>query len=63
MTIENELSEYLNWEFDPTTGTSWRIGDGTSPFYNYVYWVYAGFTENDSFRSYQIREGVISPNA
>ena len=60
MTIENELSEYLNWEFDPTTGTSWRIGDGTSPFYNYVYWVYAGFTENDSFRSYQIREGVIS---
>ena len=60
MTIEKELSEYLNWEFDPTTGTSWRIGDGTSPFYNYVYWVYAGFTENDSFRSYQIREGVIS---
>ena len=58
--IEEELSEKLNWEFDETTGTSWRIGDGTAPFYNYVYWLYAGFTENDSFRSYQIREGVIT---
>jgi len=58
--IEEELSTKLNWEFDDTTGTSWRIGDGTAPFYNYVYWLYAGFTENDSFRSYQIREGIIT---
>lgn len=58
--IEQELSSKLNWEFDETTGTSWRIGDGTAPFYNYIYWLYAGFTENDSFRSYQIREGIIT---
>ena len=58
--IEQELSSEFNWEFDETTGTSWRIGDGTAPFYNYIYWLHAGFTENDSFRSYQIREGIIT---
>ena len=28
--IEQELSSEFNWEFDETTGTSWRIGDGSS---------------------------------
>ena len=60
--IETELSNNYNWEFDDTTGTSWRIGDGTAPFYNYIYWLHAGFTENDSFRSYQVREGIITRN-
>ena len=32
----------------------------TSPFYNYLYYRYAGFTENDFFRSNQIREGIIT---
>ncbi len=58
--IQTELANSFNWEFDDTTGTSWRIGDGTAPFYNYIYWIYAGFTENDSFRSYQVREGIIN---
>ena len=53
------LSEY-GWEIDPTTTTTWRIGDGTAPFYNYIYHHIAGFTENDTLRSNQIRENVIS---
>ena len=37
-----------------------RIGDGVAPFYNYIYCTVAGFTENDTFRSNQIRNGDIS---
>ncbi|MDD5518440.1 MAG: glucosamine 6-phosphate synthetase, partial [Candidatus Omnitrophica bacterium] len=29
-------------------------------FYNYIYMTVAGFTENDTFRSCQIREGLLS---
>ena len=42
------------------TTTTWRIGDGTAGFYNYVYYTVAGFTEHDTFRSNQIREGQLS---
>jgi asparagine synthetase B (glutamine-hydrolysing) len=58
--IENTIVSEYNWEFSPDTTTSWRIGDGTAPFYNYIYYTVAGFTENDTFRSNQIREGLIS---
>jgi hypothetical protein len=49
-----------NWETSKDTSSTWRIGDGTSAFYNYIYYTIAGFTENDTFRSNQIREGMIS---
>jgi asparagine synthetase B (glutamine-hydrolysing) len=49
-----------NWETAPDTQSTWRIGDGTAAFYNYIYYTMAGFTENDTFRSNQIREGMIS---
>ncbi|MCZ8109092.1 MAG: hypothetical protein O9972_66045 [Burkholderiales bacterium] len=52
------LGEY-DWETSPDTKSTWRIGDGTAAFYNYIYYRVAGFTENDTFRSNQIREGVI----
>ncbi|MDD3945615.1 MAG: hypothetical protein PHS38_13025, partial [Bacteroidales bacterium] len=42
------------------TNATWRIGDGTAAFYNYVNYIVAGFTEHDTFRSNQIREGQIS---
>ncbi len=57
--INRTLIEEYNWELATDTPTTWRIGDGTAAFYNYVYCLVAGFTENDSFRSNQIREGVI----
>jgi hypothetical protein len=52
------LNEYA-WETSPDTTSTWRIGDGTAPFYNYIYLTVAGFSEHDTFRSNQIREGLI----
>lgn len=57
--IEATLDSY-NWERAADTNTTWRIGDGTAAFYNYVYYTVAGFTEHDTFRSNQIREGQIT---
>jgi hypothetical protein len=58
--IEKTLFEEYNWELSPDTTTSWRIGDGTAAFYNYIYYTVAGFSEFDTFRSNQIREGLIT---
>jgi len=61
--IEEEVNDTLRnvyeWEGAKDTSTTWRIGDGTAAFYNYIYYRVAGFTENDTFRSNQIREGVL----
>jgi hypothetical protein len=57
--IDDTLAEY-DWERAPDTRTTWRIGDGTAAFYNYVYYTVAGFTEHDTFRSNQIREGDLT---
>jgi asparagine synthetase B (glutamine-hydrolysing) len=58
--VEETLLGKYNWEIAKDTGTTWRIGDGTASFYNYIYFMIAGFTEIDTFRSNQIREGVLS---
>lgn len=57
--IEDTLDTY-DWERAPDTRTTWRIGDGTAAFYNYIYYIVAGFTEHDTFRSNQIREGELT---
>lgn len=57
--IEDTLDGY-SWERAEDTPTTWRIGDGTAGFYNYVYYTVAGFTEHDTFRSNQIREGDLT---
>jgi hypothetical protein len=57
--IDDALAQY-GWERAPDTKTPWRIGDGTAAFYNYVYYTVAGFTEHDTFRSNQIREGDLT---
>lgn len=53
----NEILAAYDWERAVDTPTTWRIGDGTAAFYNYIYYTVAGFTEHDTFRSNQIREG------
>jgi len=53
------IGEY-DWEVAKDTRSTWRIGDGTASFYNYIYYTMGGFSENDTFRSNQIREGMIS---
>lgn len=66
--------DYMNWEENIVNNTlyiygfetaidttsTWRIGDGTAAFYNYIYYTVAGFSEHDTFRSNQIREGLIT---
>ena len=60
---EDEVNRTLIGEYDfelsPDSTSSWRIGDGTAPFYNYIYMTARGFSEFDTFRSNQIREGHI----
>lgn len=58
--IEKLVLEEYQWETAIDTQTTWRIGDGTAPFYNYIYYTVAGFSEYDTFRSNQIREGMLS---
>lgn len=57
--IEDTLINEYDWELAEDTQSTWRIGDGTAAFYNYIYLKVAGFTENDTFRSNQIREGLM----
>lgn len=58
--IEDTLDREYDWEHAPDTQTTWRIGDGTAAFYNYAYYTIAGFTEHDTFRSNQVREGDLT---
>ncbi len=57
--VDNVLLNDYDWEISPDTTTTWRIGDGTAAFYNYIYYIVAGFSENDTLRSNQIRENMI----
>jgi predicted glutamine amidotransferase len=55
-TIENKYG----WERAIDSDSTWRIGDGTTSFYNYIYFVVAGFSEVETFRSNQIRNGKLT---
>lgn len=58
--LERVLIDEYDFEVPPGCPTTWRIGDGTAPFYNFIYYTVAGFTEFDTFRSNQIRDGKIT---
>ena len=58
--IEGILFNDYDWERAKDLDSTWRIGDGTASFYNYIYYTVAGFSEFDTFRSNQIREGMLS---
>lgn len=57
--VDDTLKLY-DWEKSIDTKSTWRIGDGAAAFYNYIYFTFAGFSEHDTFRSNQIREGDIT---
>jgi hypothetical protein len=59
LVVDTLLEEY-DWELATDTKATWRIGDGTAPFYNYIYYMLAGFTEHDTLRAGQVREGHMS---
>ncbi|MHA1597668.1 MAG: hypothetical protein ACTSV1_03015 [Alphaproteobacteria bacterium] len=58
-TINKTLIGTYGWETAKDSDNTWRIGDGYTSFINYIYHSVAGFSEYDTFRSNQIREGLI----
>jgi glucosamine--fructose-6-phosphate aminotransferase (isomerizing) len=58
--IVSKIKENYGWEGSSRSRNSWRIGDASAPFYNYLYAYFAGFTENDVYLSNLIRENHIS---
>lgn len=58
--IERVLHEEYDWEVARDTSATWRIGDGTASFYNYIYYTVTGFSEHDTLLSNQIRDGLIA---
>jgi len=59
-TIVDTIISRYDWETAPDTKSTWRIGDGTAAFYNFIYWTAAGFTESDTFRAGQVRNGTLT---
>lgn len=64
--MEEEVNSLIQGEYDfesaADSDSTWRIGDGTAGFYNYIYVTSLGFSEFDTFRSNQIREGMMTRN-
>lgn len=58
--INKTLINEYGWETAADSDNTWRIGDGYTSFINYIYHTVAGFSEYDTFRSNQIREGLIT---
>lgn len=58
--INQTLTKCYGWQSSADSSSTWRIGDGTAAFYNFIYHTVAGFSEHDTFRSNQIRAGLIS---
>ncbi len=58
--IVGTIRREYDWEVATDTTTTWRIGDGTAPFYNYIYMTMAGFSEDEVMLSNMIREGVLT---
>lgn len=59
-TIVNTIRQEYDWEVAEDTTTTWRIGDGTAAFYNYIYQTIAGFTEDEVMLANMIREGHLT---
>jgi glucosamine--fructose-6-phosphate aminotransferase (isomerizing) len=58
--INKTLSVEYGWQNNSDTSNTWRIGDGTAAFYNYIYYTLVGFSEYDTFRSNQVRYNIIT---
>jgi len=59
--IETVLKENYDWEKDESYGVNqWRMGDGQTAFTNYIFYTVAGFSEFDTFRATQVREGQLT---
>jgi glutamine---fructose-6-phosphate transaminase (isomerizing) len=59
-TIVDTIRREYDWEVATDTTTTWRIGDGTAAFYNYIYQTIAGFTEDEVMLANMVREGHLT---
>ncbi len=57
--VNRTIIDGYGWETSEESVSTWRVGDGTAAFYNYAYLTAAGFTEHDTFRSNQVRAGML----
>ncbi len=57
--VVGTIRREYDWEVAEDTTSTWRIGDGTAPFYNYIYTTMAGFSEDEVMLSNMIREGML----
>jgi len=57
--VVSKIKSQYGWENSPTMTNTWRIGDASAPFYNYIYSYFAGFNENDVYLSNLVRDGQI----
>jgi len=57
--VNRTIIDGYGWETSDESASTWRVGDGTAAFYNFAYLAAAGFTEHDTFRSNQVRAGML----
>ncbi len=58
--IVSTIRKEYDWEVAKDTLSTWRIGDATAAFYNYVYQMIAGFNEDEVMLSNMIRSGYLT---
>ncbi|MBK7641603.1 MAG: hypothetical protein IPJ19_00910 [Planctomycetes bacterium] len=55
--VVGTIQREYDWESATDTKSTWRIGDGSAAWYNYIYQTIAGWSEDEVMISNQIREG------
>jgi len=58
--IVGTIRREYDWEVATDTKSTWRIGDGSAAFYNYIYSTICGWSEDEVMISNRIREGHIT---
>jgi hypothetical protein len=58
--IVGTIRREYDWEVATDTKSTWRIGDGSAAFYNYIYSTICGWSEDEVMLSNRIREGHIT---
>ncbi|MBL8858972.1 MAG: hypothetical protein JNL28_10735 [Planctomycetes bacterium] len=58
--IVGTIRREYDWEVATDTKSTWRIGDGSAAFYNYIYATICGWSEDEVMISNRIREGHIT---
>jgi hypothetical protein len=57
-TIVGTIRREYDWEVAQDTRSTWRIGDGTAAWYNYIYQTIAGWSEDEVMLSNMIRRSI-----